>query len=99
MGMHAARVATSARLRRVLAALRPGLWVGSLELALTARTVAPGTCVSELRANGYRIECRQGSGPEGRVWEYRLTGGPESGTAAATASAPQSGLEGASKDG
>lgn len=93
--MHAARVERSARLRRVLAALRPGLWVSSLDLALKGRTVTPGTCVSELRANGFRIECRQGSGPEGRVWEYRLTGRDENRTSAGT----QTGLEGASSDG
>lgn len=93
--MHAARVERSARLRRVLEALRPGLWISSLDLAREARTVAPGTCVSELRANGYRIDCRQGSGPEGRVWEYRLTGAPEN----RTADTPQTGLEGTSRDG
>jgi len=77
--MHAARVATSARLRRVLAALAPGEEVTSLELAAFARTIAPGTCVSELRSQGYAIDCRQEVREGRRVWLYRLTGRPAGG--------------------
>ena len=78
MAIHAAKPARSARLRRVLAALRGGAEISSLALAMAARTVAPGTCVSELRANGYAIACRQEATPAGRVWLYRLVSGPES---------------------
>lgn len=77
MAIHAGKVARSARLRRVLGALRGGAEVSSLALAMAARTVAPGTCVSELRANGYAITCRQETTPAGRVWLYRLVSGPE----------------------
>jgi hypothetical protein len=54
----------------------PGVEVSSLELTTRAGTVAPGTCVSELRAQGYRIDCRQEHGPQGRRWFYRLMGRP-----------------------
>ena len=66
--MHHARVEHSSRLQRVLDELLDGLEHSSLELAMGAGTVAPGTCVSELRANGYAIRCER----RGKRWYYRL---------------------------
>ena len=77
--MHAARVAHSARLRRVLAVLADGAEHSSWDLTVAALTTAPGTAVSELRANGAQIECRQEHGPEGRKFFYRMVRGPEAG--------------------
>ena len=71
---HHARVENSARLQRVLDVLSDGRWHSSLEIAMKARTVAPGSCVAELRSNGFDIECRyRETTEEGRrVFEYRL---------------------------
>lgn len=66
--MHAANADRSRRLLRVLGVLAAGAWVSSRELQSRADVCAPSTCVSELRANGHNIECRQ----VGRVWFYQL---------------------------
>ena len=66
--IHAAKVARSPRLNRVLRVLRDGREHTSWELQMEARTVAVHTCISELRANGYSITCRR----MGHVWTYRL---------------------------
>ena len=68
--MNNARVENSERLRRVLGMLefRGRAGATSLELSLGAHTVAPGTCVSELRAQGYVVDCKR----EGNVWRYTL---------------------------
>ena len=75
--IHAADVAESKRLQAVLEALR------SSEDGLTTREIIArtGTCavnsvISELRANGFGIECRyMGKSKEGmRIYNYRLTG-------------------------
>jgi hypothetical protein len=56
--MHAARPDKSERLKRVLEVLRAHPYgVSSLNLQEQAQTVAPGTCVSELRRAGYAIRC------------------------------------------
>lgn len=70
--MHAAKVASSPRLRRVLDVLSDHREHTTLEIAERGRTVAVSACVSELRANGHAIACRQEKRPEGRVWLYRL---------------------------
>lgn len=76
--MHAARIATSPRLRRTLKALQEaGGAVSSLELTVKAQTVAVGTCISELRANGAEITCRQEVREGRRVWLYTLVKSPE----------------------
>ena len=69
-----ARLENSTRLQRVLEVLKDGKWHTSLEIAMKARTVAPGSCISELRTNGFDIECRyRETTEEGmRVFEYRL---------------------------
>ena len=70
MPIHAARMNHSDRLARVFALLRMrGVHgVTSRDLANIAQTVAPGTCVSELRANGCKIKCVR----RGDVWTYYL---------------------------
>ena len=76
--MHAASVERSQRLKRVLEFLesRGERGATSLELANEARTVAPGTCISELRHQGYSIRCEQVKLGDKRVWRYWLTKGP-----------------------
>lgn len=71
--IHAAKVEKSPRLQGVLNLLQDGGWHSSLELAKAGPTVAPATCVSELRSNGYEIETEQRAADEGRRrWFYRL---------------------------
>jgi len=72
--MHHAHVDSSKRLQRVLAVLqRRGIHgATSMELIQQAYVVAPGTCVSELRNQGYSISCYR----EGSVWRYTLEGEP-----------------------
>lgn len=72
--MHFARLASSPRLQRVHRFLEDGLEHSTLEVALGAQVVNPGTYISELRAQGAVINCRQTtSQPRGeRVWLYRM---------------------------
>ena len=81
--MHFARLATSPRLQRLHAFLRDSLEHSTMEIALGARVCNPGTYISELRAQGAVIECRQTrSEARGeRIWLYRMvTPVPEPGT-------------------
>lgn len=68
--MHAARLESSARLRRVLDVLMTGRALTTLDIVVEAGVCAVNSCVSELRANGYDIRCWR----EGDVWRYRLEG-------------------------
>ena len=92
--MHAARLDRSPRLQRVHACLLDGAEHTTLEIAITAQTVCPGTCVSELRAQGAHIECRRlvGGSRATPVYVYRMTrsvpAGPE-GTATVPACPPR----------
>lgn len=72
--MHAARLDRSPRLQRVHALLADGAEHTTWEI-VQAGTVCPGTCVSELRAQGAHIECRRlvGGGRAGAVYVYRMT--------------------------
>lgn len=73
--IHAGNPASSLRLRRVLDVLRAAgsRGVTSLELQERASTVAPGTCVSELRASGLVVECAYEGRADGRkVYRYTL---------------------------
>jgi len=77
--MHAARPETSDRLRRVLDVLRAHPHgISSINLQEQAQTVAPGTCVSELRRAGYTIRCeylmRKDNGS--KVYIYTLGDAP-----------------------
>jgi hypothetical protein len=76
MTIHAADVAESRRLQRVVEALKlspDGLT--TREIITRTGTCAVNSVVSELRANGYAIECRyMGKSDEGmRIYNYRLT--------------------------
>ena len=74
VSMHYAKLASSPRLQRVHAFLSDGLEHSTLELALGARIVNPGTYVSELRAQGAVVECRQTRSEfrGERVWLYKM---------------------------
>jgi len=71
MAMHKGSM-RSPRLRRVAAVLADGKEHSSLAIQRRARVCAPGTCVSELRANGAVIHCRVEVRPSGRVWLYHM---------------------------
>ena len=76
--MHAAALATSPRLQRLLAVLADGRQHSSLELVLEARVCAISAAVSELRMNGAVIDVErfERGGGDGPVWLYRLVQGP-----------------------
>ena len=56
--IHKARIGTSKRLQRFLRLLSDGRPHTSWDIIMNARVVAPGTCASELRANGIPVACR-----------------------------------------
>lgn len=66
--MNAADPANSLRLQRVLGLLKDGGWHTSRAVAQAAHTVAPATCISELRHRGYKIKCVR----TGRKWQYQM---------------------------
>ena len=71
--MHAARIDHSPRLQAVLAALKAGGERSTLDLIHETGCCAVNSIVSELRANGHEIHCRQTRGPGGgRIWLYKL---------------------------
>lgn len=72
--MHYARLARSPRLRRLHDYLSDGAEHTTWDLVTGARVANPGTCVSELRAQGAVIECRAlGGGARGeRLYAYRM---------------------------
>jgi hypothetical protein len=67
-GLHAASLAKSTRLQRVLEVLKDGLWHSTRDLIRQTGSCAINSVVAELRANGKTIDCRQ----HGRIHEYRL---------------------------
>jgi biotin operon repressor len=67
--MRAASIERSERLQRVLWLLLDGNWHSTLDIIRRADVCAVNSCISELRANGLRIECRCLG--QGR-FEYRL---------------------------
>ena len=70
--MHAADPSRSRRLLRVLRVLADGREHSSRDIQERADTVAAGTCVSELRAAGYEVRCRQETRDGRRRWLYRM---------------------------
>jgi hypothetical protein len=76
MKMHAAKLATSSRLRRVHAFMLDGDWHSTWEIMTACRTVNTSTAISELRANGAAIECRRfpdHETSEAHIFKYRMT--------------------------
>ncbi len=66
--MHAARLARSARLRRVHALLLDGQEHSTLDIVNAAQVCAVNSIIAELRANGSNIVCTR----RGDVWYYRM---------------------------
>lgn len=74
--MHAARLETSSRLRRVFDLLADGREHSTQDIVRGAEVCAVNSIIAELRANGFVIECRQVVEPLfGRVWLYRMSAG------------------------
>lgn len=72
--MHAASLDRSPRLQRVHDLLKDGDERSTLDIALNASVCAVSAIVSELRAQGAEIECRQDrTASGGRIWLYRMT--------------------------
>ena len=57
--MHAAKVEKSKRLQRVLALLKTGHIYTTRQIIKAARVCAVNSIISELRENGFDIECRR----------------------------------------
>ncbi len=72
--MHAAKLKSSDRLQRVLAVLSEGGWYSTRQIIRMAQVCAVNSVISELRANGVQIECKQFASTRGRptIWRYRL---------------------------
>ena len=68
--MNAARLSKSDRLQRVLRLLKDRKWYSTRAIIRKAHVCAVNSIASELRSNGYRIDCRR----ERDVWSYRLRG-------------------------
>lgn len=66
--MHAARLDKSPRLQRTLALLQDQRSHTTLDIIRGANVCAVNSCVDELRANGFDIDCKRA----GDVWHYRL---------------------------
>ena len=66
--MHAARLENSARLQRLRSFLADGLWHSTREIVHGAEVMAVNSAVSELRENGFTVECKQ----QNRYYWYRL---------------------------
>ena len=71
--IHHARLDTSPRLKKLLSCLHDGQWHSTAELTHRCHNYAVGTFISELRANGKRVESRRVKMASGERWhEYRL---------------------------
>lgn len=72
--MHAARLDHSPRLQRVHDLLKDGIERSTLDILRAAHVCAVHSCVAELRANGFYIECRQVRDrlTGERTWLYRM---------------------------
>jgi hypothetical protein len=76
--MHFAKLDKSARLRRVLIFLRLRGKQGAttFEIITQARVAAVSPAISELRANGFGIDCHQERDGDAKVFRYKLTAEP-----------------------
>jgi len=72
--MRAARLERSSRLQRVYALMSDGKERSTRDISDGAGVYAVNSCISELRANGLIIDCRQqfDEKTRGRVWYYRM---------------------------
>lgn len=66
--MNAASLSRSPRLQRVMRLLSDGGWHSTLSIINEAQVCAVSALISELRANGVRVECDK----RGAVYVYRL---------------------------
>lgn len=66
--MNSALLANSARLQRVFNLLADGRSYSTIDIIMGAGVCAVNSCISELRDNGYQIDCWR----EGDVWRYRM---------------------------
>lgn len=76
MAMHFAKLGESPRLQRMLAFLRSRGSTGATgrEIVVNCEVLNPATYVSELRKNGYAIDCdfEKETESAARVYRYRL---------------------------
>lgn len=77
MTQHAARLAHSPRLQRVLKVLEDGDEHSTLEIQNRAQVCSVSSCISELRKNDAEITCVQRAEDDGLRWYYRMTRRPE----------------------
>ena len=71
--MRAARIESSPRLQRVRDFLADGAEHSTRDIIVGANVAAVNSCIAELRANGYVIECRHARSLSGeRIWLYRM---------------------------
>lgn len=74
--MNAASLASSPRLQRVLAVLRPGRPLTTRQIVRRAGVMAVSACVAELRQHGAEILCEQQIVQGRRRWLYTMTKEP-----------------------
>lgn len=66
--MHAAKLSHSDRLKRVAKLLKSGRSYTTLEIIRKAKIAAVSAAVSELRSQGFEIDCQR----KGDIWFYRM---------------------------
>lgn len=66
--MNNAKLSKSDRLKRVLKVLKRGGAYSTRDLISKAKVCAVNSCISEIRANGKRVECFR----RGNIWFYML---------------------------
>lgn len=71
MTMHAAKIADSPRLQKVLAFLRRHGPATTLEIVTGCQVCAVNSIIAEIRANGYTVNCQAVKGRRG-VYRYEL---------------------------
>lgn len=71
--IHAGKVATSKQLQDTLFLLQSGLWLSSNDIHAVTGSIAVGTDISALRANGFKILSRYKglSAAHRKIWEYK----------------------------
>lgn len=73
MSTHAARITSSKRLQEVLSFWGDGQWHSTMETIRACNRTAINSIASELRDNGFNVECEQRLDDDGnRAWFYRI---------------------------